>query len=65
LGQIRISEDIVVVENLHKNYGKQVLAEDGISFTVKKGEIKGEIFGFLVANGAGKSTTIKILTTLL
>lgn len=54
-------EDIVVVENLHKTYGKDIIAVDGISFTVKKGEI----FGFLGPNGAGKSTTIKILTTLL
>ena len=54
-------EDIVVVDNLHKIYGKNVIVVDGISFTVKKGEI----FGFLGPNGAGKSTTIKILTTLL
>ena len=54
-------DDIVVVENLHKTYGKDIVAVDGISFTVKKGEI----FGFLGPNGAGKSTTIKILTTLL
>ena len=54
-------DDIVVVENLHKTYGKGIVAVDGISFTVKKGEI----FGFLGPNGAGKSTTIKILTTLL
>jgi len=53
-------EDVVVVDNLHKTYGKNVIAVAGISFKVKKGEI----FGFL-ANGAGKSTTIKILTTLL
>ena len=54
-------EDIVIVNNLKKTYGKTVIAVDGISFTVKKGEI----FGFLGPNGAGKSTTIKILTTLL
>ena len=54
-------QDIVVVENLRKNYQKDVLAVDGISFRVQKGEI----FGFLGPNGAGKSTTIKILTTLL
>jgi ABC-2 type transport system ATP-binding protein len=54
-------EDIIIVDNLHKTYGKNVIAVDGISFTVKKGEI----FGFLGPNGAGKSTTIKILTTLL
>jgi ABC-2 type transport system ATP-binding protein len=54
-------DDIVAVEDLHKTYGKDIIAVDGISFTVKKGEI----FGFLGPNGAGKSTTIKILTTLL
>ena len=59
-GTINMS-DIVVVENLQKIYGKDVLAVDGISFRVHKGEI----FGFLGPNGAGKSTTIKILTTLL
>jgi ABC-2 type transport system ATP-binding protein len=46
---------------LKKLYGSSILAVDGISFTVKKGEI----FGFLGPNGAGKSTTIKILTTLI
>jgi ABC-2 type transport system ATP-binding protein len=54
-------DDIVVVENLRKIYGKDIIAVDDISFTVKKSEI----FGFLGPNGAGKSTTIKILTTLL
>jgi ABC-2 type transport system ATP-binding protein len=54
-------ENIVVVEHLHKIYGKDVLAVEDISFRVHKGEI----FGFLGPNGAGKSTTIKILTTLL
>ena len=54
-------EDIVIVEDLLKTYGKDILAVDGISFRVHKGEI----FGFLGPNGAGKSTTIKILTTLL
>ena len=54
-------DEMVIVENLQKTYGKDIIAVDGISFTVKKGEI----FGFLGPNGAGKSTTIKILTTLL
>jgi ABC-2 type transport system ATP-binding protein len=54
-------EDIVIVEDLRKTYGKDILAVDGISFRVHEGEI----FGFLGPNGAGKSTTIKILTTLL
>jgi len=53
--------NIIEVHDLHKTYGKDVIAVDGISFSVKDGEI----FGFLGPNGAGKSTTIKILTTLL
>lgn len=51
----------MIVEELRKTYGKNILAVDGTSFRVHKGEI----FGFLGPNGAGKSTTIKILTTLL
>ena len=54
-------DDIIDVRDLRKVYGSDIVAVDGISFTVKRGEI----FGFLGPNGAGKSTTIKILTTLL
>lgn len=54
-------QDVVIVEDLRKTYGKDIVAVDGISFRVHDGEI----FGFLGPNGAGKSTTIKILTTLL
>ncbi len=39
---------------------KDVVAVDGISFNVRKGEI----FGFLGPNGAGKTTTIRMLCTL-
>lgn len=53
-------ENIIEVENLKKNYG-QIKAVDDISFSVKKGEL----FGFLGINGAGKSTTINMLCTLL
>jgi len=52
--------EIIEVKNLTKNFGS-VTAVDGISFSVKKGEI----FGFLGPNGAGKSTTISMLATLL
>jgi len=51
---------IINVENLQKNYG-DVHAVRGISFSVKEGSL----FSFLGVNGAGKSTTIGILTTLL
>jgi ABC-2 type transport system ATP-binding protein len=54
------SEAIITVENLEFSYG-DFKAVDGISFTVKKGEI----FSFLGPNGAGKSTAINVLITLL
>lgn len=50
----------IEVNNLNKTFGKFV-AVNNISFNVKEGEI----FGFLGANGAGKSTTIKMLCGLL
>ena len=50
---------IIKVRNLTKSFGK-VKAVDNINFEVEKGEL----FGFLGVNGAGKSTTINILCTL-
>lgn len=50
----------IKVENLCKQYGEQQ-AVKGISFTVEQGTL----FAFLGENGAGKSTTIEILCTLL
>ena len=50
----------IEVNNLTKIYGGQ-RAIDGISFSLKPGEI----VGFLGPNGAGKSTTMKILTGYL
>ncbi len=50
----------IEVQNLTKRFG-QFTAVDHINFGVKQGEI----FGFLGANGAGKSTTIRMLCGLL
>lgn len=50
---------VIEVSNLTKKFGDFV-AVDNISFDVKKGEI----FGFLGANGAGKTTAMKILCGL-
>ena len=52
-------ENIIVVKDLVKKFGDFV-ANDHLSFEVRKGEI----FGFLGANGAGKTTAIKILCGL-
>ena len=49
-------EKIITVQNLTKTFGT-FTAVKGISFDV----YKGEIFGFLGANGAGKTTAIKML----
>jgi ABC-2 type transport system ATP-binding protein len=50
----------IEVRNLTKKFGSFTSVES-VSFEVKKGEI----FGFLGANGAGKSTTIKMLCGIL
>jgi ABC-2 type transport system ATP-binding protein len=52
-------EKIIEVENLTKAFGK-FKAVNSISFDV----FSGEIFGFLGANGAGKTTAIKMLIAL-
>lgn len=51
---------ILEIEHLSKSYGA-VKAVDDISFNIEKGEF----FSFLGVNGAGKSTTINIITTVL
>ncbi|MGE5498615.1 MAG: ATP-binding cassette domain-containing protein [Syntrophothermus sp.] len=50
----------IEVKNLTKRFG-QFVSVDNISFNVQQGEI----FGFLGANGAGKSTTIRMLCGII
>ncbi len=58
---------VVDIENLTKDYEvgfirkRKVRALDGLSLTVNRGEI----FGFLGANGAGETPTLKLLMTLI
>lgn len=54
------TDNAVSVSKLSRHFGK-FIAVDEISFEVNKGEI----FGFLGANGAGKTTAIKMLCGLL
>ena len=51
---------ILRVSNLTKHF-REVKAVDDLSFTVESGEV----YGFLGQNGAGKSTTIRMLLTLI
>jgi ABC-2 type transport system ATP-binding protein len=50
----------IVIENLTKSYGKHQVLK-GVNFTVEEGKI----FALLGSNGAGKTTIINILTTLI
>lgn len=52
--------DAVEVENLQRTYSGGVQAVRGISFTVGRGEV----FGLLGTNGAGKTSTVDVVTGL-
>ncbi|WP_096190071.1 ATP-binding cassette domain-containing protein [Evansella halocellulosilytica] len=53
-------EPVISVKNIKKNYGKKTVL-DGINFEVTKGSI----FALLGENGAGKTTMVRILSTLI
>jgi ABC-2 type transport system ATP-binding protein len=55
-----IAEDVIVVQHITRRFGDFVAVND-VSFTVARGRI----FGLLGANGAGKSTTFRMLCGLL
>ena len=52
--------NIIEVKNLTKDF-REVKAVDDLSFSVNEGEV----YGFLGQNGAGESTTIRMLLTLI
>jgi len=54
-----MDNSVIYVRNLVKKFGS-FIANDNLNFEVKAGEI----FGFLGANGAGKTTAIRILSGL-
>jgi ABC-type multidrug transport system ATPase subunit len=55
-----MNEALVQVSHLHKSFGDFKAVSD-LSFTVEAGDV----YGFLGQNGAGKSTTIRMLLTLI
>jgi ABC-2 type transport system ATP-binding protein len=57
---VKLESNLVEVTDIVKTFG-DVRAVDGLSFTVKPGEI----FGLLGPNGAGKTTTVKLILGLL
>jgi ABC-2 type transport system ATP-binding protein len=56
-----MTENIIEVKNLKKEYPGGVKAVNGVTLNVKRGEF----FGFLGPNGAGKSTTMNMLVNLV
>lgn len=54
-----MSNKVLEIKNLTKKYNNRIVVDD-LTLTV----FEGEIFGFLGANGAGKSTTMKMITGL-
>ncbi|MEM0006203.1 MAG: ABC transporter ATP-binding protein [Ignisphaera sp.] len=56
-----MSKEIVSVDNLTKIYPGGVKGADGVTFTVRKGEV----FGLIGPNGAGKTTVLRIIATIL
>jgi len=58
--EISRNDNVIQVKDLSRKFG-QFIAVNNISFNVKRGEI----FGLLGANGAGKSTTFRMLCGLL
>ena len=54
------SMSVIEVQDISKQFGS-LKAVDGLSFQVKEGEV----FGFLGQNGSGKSTTIRMLLSLI
>ena len=55
-----MTDYVIEIKNLHKSYGK-VLAVDGIDLEIKPGEM----FGLVGPDGAGKTTTIRMLCGLI
>lgn len=60
---LTISDTAVLVENISKKYGKkkEIVAVDDVSFSVNRGEL----FGIIGPDGAGKTSLFRMLTTLL
>ena len=53
--------DAIVADQLVKHFSSEIRAVDGIDLAIPEGQV----FGFLGQNGSGKTTTVRMLTTLL
>lgn len=55
------TDTVVEVRGLTKRYGARLTAVDGVTLSVRRGEV----YGFLGPNGAGKTTTLRMLLGLV
>jgi ABC-2 type transport system ATP-binding protein len=55
------SDPVVETSELTKRYGSRIVAVDGVSLAIRRGEV----YGFLGPNGAGKTTTLRMLLGLI
>ena len=55
-----MSEKVLEIKKLCKSYGKRKIIND-LNMTV----FKGDVYGFLGSNGEGKTTTIRMITSLI
>jgi ABC-2 type transport system ATP-binding protein len=55
------TDTVVEVRGLTKRFGDRITAVDGVSLSVRRGEV----YGFLGPNGAGKTTTLRMLLGLV
>ena len=55
-----MSDIMLEIQNLNKSYRRRKII-DNLNMTV----YKGDIYGFLGANGEGKTTTIRMITSLI
>ena len=53
-------DDVITINDLKKSYG-DIFAVDGVTYSI----MRGEMFGLVGPDGAGKTTTIRILVGLL
>lgn len=58
--QGKVMNSVINIENLKRSYGN-IVAVNGVSYSVERGEM----FGLVGPDGAGKTTTIRMLTGLL
>ncbi len=60
-GRQEINDYVIQTTDLTKRYGQNIMAVDGLSMRVKRGEV----YGFVGPNGAGKTTTLRMLLGLV